>query len=167
MDDLIIFENGHYDNFDADSRGAELSLEGTWASGVRGRASYSIQRAENRSSNADFPNSPEHLIKLNVSVPVVKEKVFASLEYQYTSSRHTVFTDTSAATLPGADTQAFGVLNFTLFGRNLKPVKNLEFSLSVYNLLDQSYADPSTPNHLEDQLPRDGRSFRLKLIYKF
>ena len=84
MDDLIIFENGHFDNFDADSRGAELSLDGNWAGGVRGRASYSIQQAENRSANTDFPNSPEHLLKLNLSVPLVKEKVFTSLEYQYT-----------------------------------------------------------------------------------
>jgi outer membrane receptor for monomeric catechols len=39
--------------------------------------------------------------------------------------------------------------------------------VSIYNLLDQSYADPSTRYHLQDQLPRDGRTFMLKLNYRY
>jgi len=165
MDDLIVFESGGFANVDAESRGIELALEGTWASGVRGRASYAIQHTENNSSTRGFADSPEHLLKLNLSVPLVKEKLFGSLEYQYTSSRHTVFTDASGFTVPGVDATGFGVLNFTLFSKNL--IKNLEASASVYNLLGESYADPSTRLHLQDQLPRDGRSFRLKLSYRF
>jgi len=165
MDDLIVFESGGFANVDAESRGIELALEGNWASGVRGRASYAIQHTENNSSTRGFADSPEHLLKLNLSVPLVKEKLFGSLEYQYTSSRHTVFTDASGFTVPGVDATGFGVLNFTLFSKNL--IKNLEASASVYNLLGESYADPSTRLHLQDQLPRDGRSFRLKLSYRF
>jgi outer membrane receptor for ferrienterochelin and colicins len=167
MDDLIIFESGRYDNIDAHSRGTELALEGSWAGGLRGRASYTFQEVENDSSSQGFVDSPLHLFKLNLSVPLVKEKLFASLEYQYMTSRETVFTDASGNTFPGEDADGFGVLNFTLFSHNLDLVKNLEFSLSVYNLLDQSYADPSTRYHLQDQLPRDGRSIRLKLTYRF
>ena len=164
MDHLIIFSSGNFANIDADTKGAEAALEGNWAGGLRGRASYTLQRTENRSSGADFSDSPEHLFKANLSAPLLKEKLFASLEYQYTSSRHTVFTS-GTDTVPGRDAAAFGVFNFTLFSHNL--VKNLEFSASVYNLLDESYADPSTRFHLQDQLPRDGRSFRLKLTYRF
>jgi outer membrane receptor protein involved in Fe transport len=98
-------------------------------------------------------------------VPLVKEKLFASLEYQYTSSRHTVFTSTSGATVPGLDADGYGVLNFTLYSQNI--VKNLEVSASIYNLLDETYADPSSRFHVQDQLRRDGRSFRLKLTYRF
>jgi outer membrane receptor for ferrienterochelin and colicins len=165
MDDLIVFGNGRFDNINAESQGAEVALEGKWPGGIRGRASYSIQKTENHSASADFPDSPEHLFKLNLSAPLYREKLFAGLEYQYTTSRKTVFTDSSAATVPGVDAKGFGVLNFTLFSQNL--VKNLEVSASIYNLLDQSYADPSTRYHLQDQLPRDGRSFRLKLSYRF
>jgi outer membrane receptor for ferrienterochelin and colicins len=165
MDDLILFENGRFDNADAKSRGIEFALEGNGDGGVRGRASYSLQNAENRSSGGAFSDSPEHLIKLNLSVPLVKEKLFAGLEYQYTSSRHTVFTDNSANTVPGMDAKGFGVLNFTLFSHDI--VKKVDFSASIYNVLGQSYADPSTRYHVQDQLPRDGRSFRLKLSYKF
>jgi outer membrane receptor for ferrienterochelin and colicins len=164
MDHLIIFASGNFGNIDADTRGTEVALEGNWAGGLRGRASYTFQKTDNRSSNAAFPDSPEHLFKVNLSAPVLKDKLFASLEYQYTSSRHTVFTS-GTDTVPGMDAAGFGVFNFTLFSHNL--VKNLEFSASVYNLLDESYADPSTRFHLQDQFPGDGRSIRLKLTYRF
>jgi len=165
MDDLIVFENGSFANRDAETRGLELALEGNWAAGLRGRASYTLQQTENRTTGLDFADSPAHLFKFNLSVPLLREKLFAGLEYQYMSSRHTVFTTTSGNTMTGADAADFGVVNVTLFSQNL--IKNLEFSASVYNLFDQSYADPATRFHLQDQLPRDGRSFRLKLTYRF
>ena len=98
-------------------------------------------------------------------MPLLRDKIFAGLEYQYTSSRRTVYTTSSGISLAGLDTSGFGILNFTLFSQNL--IHNLEFSSSLYNLLDESYADPSTRFHLQDQLPRDGRGFRLKLTYRF
>jgi iron complex outermembrane receptor protein len=172
MDNLIVFQNGLYDNFNADSRGMEVALEGNWPQGVRTRVSYTLQRTEteNLPSGQIFPNSaPQHMVKLNVSVPVVKEKLFASLEFQYVSSRHTfnAAQDQSGniTTVQGEDTPGFPTANFTLFSKNI--VKNLEVSASVYNLLDQSYADPASRGHLQDQIPQDGRSFRLKLTYRF
>ena len=63
------------------------------------------------------------------------------------------------------DAAGFGVFNFTLFSHNL--VKDLDVSASVYNLLDEHYADPSTSAHLQDQIPQSGRSFRINLTYHF
>lgn len=165
MDDLIAFQSGNYTNLDAEALGLELALEGTWASGIRGRASYTLQHVENLSQPEPMPDSPMHLVKVDVSVPLLRDKIFASLEFQYTSRRSTFFTTTTGDTLPGADVPGYGVFNFTLFSRNL--IKNLEFSASVYNLLDQDYSDPATPFHLQDHLPRDGRTFRIKLTYRF
>jgi outer membrane receptor for ferrienterochelin and colicins len=165
MNDLIVFQSGSFDNLDARSRGTEIALEGTWASGIRGRASYTYQHVENDSTSQGFTDSPLHMFKFNLSMPLVKEKLFASLEYQYMTSRETVYTSASGLTVAGADTDGFGVLNLTLFSQNL--LKNLEASASVYNVLDQSYADPSTRFHLQDQLPREGRSFRIKISYRF
>jgi outer membrane receptor for ferrienterochelin and colicins len=165
MKDLIVFESGSFGNLDAETRGVEAALEGNWANGVRGRASYTFQKTENRSSTRDFSDSPQHLIKLNLSVPLLRDKIFAGLEYQHTSSRNTALTTTAGTTFPGDDAAGFGVLNATLFSQNL--IKRLEFSASVYNLLNESYADPSTRYHRQDQLARDGRTFRLKLTYRF
>jgi iron complex outermembrane receptor protein len=166
MNNLIIFQNGNYDNINADSRGIELALDGIMPGDVRGQVSYSLQRTENLSGGGSVPDSPESLVKFNLSVPVIKDKVFAGLEYLYVGSSHTVYTDPNTAdTIPGTDAAGYSVLNFTLFSRNI--VKNLEASVSVYNLLDQSYSEPSTPNHLQDQIPQEGRGFRLKVTYRF
>jgi len=165
MDDLILFENGRFANVNADTRGLELALEGNWPGGVRSRASYTLQRTENRSGSLGFPDSPEHLLKFNLSAPLLRNKLFAGLDYQYTSRRQTVFTTPGGTTMAGPDAPGFGVVNVTLFSQNL--VKNLELSAGVYNLLDQSYSDPSSRYHLQPQIPQDGRSFRLKATYKF
>src|ERR1039457_3883803 len=164
MNGLIAFENGQYVNFDADTRGLELALEENWNNGIRSRLSYSLQRTE-AGSQENLPDSPEHLIKMNVSVPVYKQKVFASLEFQYTSSRQTLFTDSSDTTLRGMDAGGFETVNFTIFSHDL--VKNLEFSGGVYNLFDARYGGPSSRFHLQDTIEQDGRSFRLKLAYRF
>ncbi len=165
MNDLIVFANGNYGNIDAESKGVELALDGNWAKGLRGRASYTFQNVQNRSTSQDVPDSPENLVKLNLSVPIYKEKVYASLEFRYTSSRNSFFTTTSGQTIPGSDVAEYSILNFTLFSQNL--VKNLEFSASVYNLLDQSYSDPATGIHAQSEIPQDGRTFRVKLTYRF
>jgi outer membrane receptor for ferrienterochelin and colicin len=165
LDHLIFFQSGSFANVDADARGLELALQGNWAAGLRGRVSYTLEKTENRSGGPDFSDSPEHLFKFNLSVPVLRDKIFASLEYQYTSSRHTVFSTPGGLTVVGEDAPGFGVLNVTLFSQNI--VKNLELSASVYNLLDKTYADPSSRAHQQDQILQDGISFRLKLTYRF
>lgn len=45
--------------------------------------------------------------------------------------------------------------------------KNLDVALGVYNLFDQEYADPAGDEHLQAQIPQDGRTWRLKLDYRF
>jgi outer membrane receptor for ferrienterochelin and colicins len=166
MDDLIIWENGYYTNLNADTRGLELALNGIWTNGVRGGISYSLQRTEDLSDDRTLPDSPEHLVKLHLSVPILREKVFAGVEYLYTSSRATVHTSaTDPTTVPGSDVDGFSIVNLTLFSQNL--IKNLEFSVNVYNLFDQTYADPSTRYHSQDSIEQNGREFRLKLTCRF
>jgi outer membrane receptor for ferrienterochelin and colicins len=166
MDHLIFLQNGSFTNFDANAEGTELSLEGVWPNGIRTRASYTFEETRNRDTDQVLTDSPSHLGKINVSVPLYKEKVFASLEFQYVSERDTQhISPITGEDVPGRDAAGFGVLNFTLFSQNL--VKNLEFSGSVYNLLDTSYSDPATRSHHQDLIKQDGRTFRVKLTYSF
>jgi iron complex outermembrane receptor protein len=172
MDNLIVLEDGVFTNLDADSRGVELAAQANWpagitnwARGIRARASYTFQDTENRSTDEELPDSPEHLVKLNLSVPVIKDKLFASLEFQFTGRRGTLFTTTTSETLRGRDVSASDVLNFTLFSQNL--IKNLDVSASIYNLLDNDYDDPSTRFHVQDRIAQDGRAFRVKMTYRF
>ncbi len=169
MENLIIFQSGTFTNFNANTDGLELAMEGSWASGLRGRASYTLQRTENRSGSLALPDSPEHLLKFNLAVPLYKDKVFAGLEVQYTSSRSSLHSTTDASGQPltvlGETTSDYPVVNLTLFSQKL--VKNLEFSASIYNLFDEQYSDPSSHFHRQDTIVQQGRSFRLKLTYKF
>jgi outer membrane receptor for ferrienterochelin and colicins len=168
MNDLIVFDSGSFTNFNAQTKGVELALETFWPSGIRGRASYSFQETRDNSAGWDVPDSPNNLLKLNLTVPLVRDKVFAGLEFQYASNRRSLHNTTAgnqAVTVQGEDAAGFGVVNLTLFSQKL--IKNLEFSASVYNVLDRHYGDPASSFHVQDIIGQDGRSFRLKLTYRF
>ena len=139
-----------------DACGAELELEGKWQSGLEGKVSYTYQRAEYADTGSPLTNSPEHLAKLNLTVPLYRKALFAGFEEQFQSSR---------LTLDGSRTGASWLNNLTLLSREMVP--GLTFSGSVYNLFDARYADPGSLNHLQNTIGQDGRSFRLKLDYRF
>ena len=52
------------------------------------------------------------------------------------------------------------VADITVSVRKLLPW--LEVSASVYNLFDKAYADPGGQEHVQDTIPQDGLSFRVK-----
>lgn len=166
IDELISFQEGHFTNFNAQAHGLEFALEGIWPGGIRSRASYTFQETSNRDTDRTLTDSPKHLGKLNVSVPLFKEKVFASLEFLYVSSRKSARLGDDGNTLvSGQDAPAYGVANFTLFSQNL--IENLELSASIYNLLDRKYSDPATRFHRQDLIEQNGRTFRVKATYRF
>jgi iron complex outermembrane receptor protein len=168
MDNLIgLQSDGLFGNFDADTLGVEPSLEGKWKE-VNARLSYSLQRTENRDSHVGLPDSPENMIKLNVSAPLYKDKLFAGLEVQYTSQSKTVYDDFNAggAIVPGPNSPSYTIVNLTLFSQDLF-IKNLQLSASVYNLLDTKYYEPSSNEHYEPYIQQNGINFRLKVTYSF
>jgi outer membrane receptor for ferrienterochelin and colicins len=169
MHDLIVFDSGNYANVDANTKGVEFALENNWTNGIRCRASYSFQYTKNNTVTWQIPDSPNHLVKFDVSVPVISEKLFAGLEFEYTSSRDSLDTLTGPGgqpiTVQGEQAGGFAVVNFTLFSRNL--LKNVDVSASIYNLLDRHYVDPASQFHLQDIIQQDGRSFSLNVTYRF
>jgi outer membrane receptor for ferrienterochelin and colicins len=168
MDDLIgLDSSGAYSNFDAHTLGAELALEAKWQE-ISARLSYSLQRTVNHDTDIILPNSPENMIKVNVSAPLYKDKIFAGFEVQYTSQSKTEYYDAFPPTgvVAGPNSPGFTVVNFTLFSQNLF-VKNLELSASVYNLLNTKFSEPSANAEPEPYIPQDGINFRLKLTYRF
>jgi iron complex outermembrane receptor protein len=170
IDDLIFFnsEAGHqrYENLEgAKAYGTEVALEATWAKLFRSRASYSYQHTENRATGEVLKDSPQHLGKFNLSAPLYKDKIFGAVELEYVSRRTTTFLTPAGTEETGSDAAGFATVNLTLFSQNL--VKGLDISGSVYNLLDKRYSDPSTPFHQQDKIEQDGRTFRVKVTYRF
>ncbi|MDH7499035.1 MAG: TonB-dependent receptor [candidate division NC10 bacterium] len=151
-DDLLVFRNTKA----IKGRGFELSLQGKWKYGLAGRASYAYQESEDDQTGRDLVNSPRHLAKLNLTVPLLKDLIFLGLEEQYTSPRKTI---------KGGRVDDFLVTNLTLFHQNL--LKGLEVSVSAYNLFNNNYADPGGDEHLQDRIKQDGRTFRLQVTYAF
>lgn len=151
-DGLLVFENVA----GAESKGLELELDGKWDNGLTSRISYTFQRATDTGTGKPLINSPEHMVKLNLIVPLVRGKVFAGIEEQYTSPRKT---------LAGNEANDFFITNLTLFSQKI--IKGLEASASVYNLLDKKYGDPGSTEHIQDVIEQDGRNFRFKVTYRF
>jgi outer membrane receptor for ferrienterochelin and colicins len=139
----------------ANATGVEVELDGHWAD-VQGEASYSYTDVTLPVTHRVLANSPPHLAKLNLSVPVVQQRLFASLDAQYTSP---------VLTLLGNTIGGFSVFNLTLLGHALG--KHLDLSTSIYNIFDKKYFDPGRPEDVQDAIQQDGRSFRVKITGRF
>lgn len=151
-DGLLVYRN--LDRVTA--AGVEVDLDAKFARGFRGRASYSFQETEDSATGDQLSNSPRHLAKFNLIAPLWEDKIFSGFELQYTSS---------AKTLADRHAEEHWVANVTLFSQNI--VKNLELSASVYNVFNTTYFHPAAGEHLQDKIRQDGRSFRVKLTYRF
>jgi outer membrane receptor for ferrienterochelin and colicins len=138
------------------TKGVDFELEGKYPNGVRARASYTLQRTENEDTGEELTNSPRHLIKGNLILPLYRDKVFAGVELQYQSA---------IKLLSGRREKDYVVGNLTLLSKSF--VQGLEVSAGVYNFLDTTYASPGSGGLLQDTVPQDGRSFRFKVTYKY
>ena len=151
-DELIVFTNAE----SIDAKGAELTLDGQWNSGLEGRLSYAIQKTNNQQTGRQLTNSPQHMVKWNLIVPLISEKLFAGIDAQYLSNR---------VTLRGKNTGDYFVTNVTLFSHHIFP--GVEVSGSLYNLFDEHYGDPASEEHAQDTIRQDGRTFMVRLKYRF
>lgn len=149
---VLVFRNLN----DAQAYGAETLVEAHWSGGWLARASYTAQRADDRETGSELSNAPRQLAKFHLRVPLVKDRLFASAEIQYVGSVQAVH---------DGRVEDYWVANATLLSYEL--IKGLEISASVYNLFDQRYAITGSEEHIQRLLPQDGRSFRIKLAYKF
>ena len=139
-----------------DLRGLDLELGRKLPGGLETTISYSFQEATDPATGLTPPNSPKHLVQASLSVPLIRQKLFASTDLQYVSSR---------ITLAGQSTSAYLVPNFTLSSRNV--LRGWEVSASLYNAFNQKYADPAGNGLVQDVIVQDGRGFRVKVGYRF
>lgn len=138
------------------ARGTELSLDKTWDSGVRFRSSYGIQNAEQKDSH--LPNSPYHLGKFNISIPIpLITGLRAGYELQYFGKRKT---------LDGSNTDSYVLSNLNLV-TDVPQVKGLQASLSFYNLFNENYLHPASDINWQNALWQPGRTVRFRMDYRF
>jgi outer membrane receptor for ferrienterochelin and colicins len=147
----IVYQNGQGINM----RGVELSLKKESRSGFEAGASLSLQNAYPVGTSVPLTNSPHVLSQNNLTVPLMKRKLFASMNLDYGSRRRTE---------AGNYTGAYVLPDFTLFSRG---TKHWEVAASLYNAFNKKYGDPGNIGDPEDIIYQDGRNYRLKFIYQF
>jgi iron complex outermembrane receptor protein len=138
--------------------GAELEALAKWRGGLEGRANCSLQRARDAKTSARVPNSPQFMGKTSAAIPLPIGHLGIGLEGQYFGPREPI--------RPTHTTRAGGyaLFNATLTSRDL--VGGTSLSASVYNLFDRRYDDLGAPDYVQELLPQDGRSYRLKLTFR-
>ncbi len=151
-DGLLVFTNMK----EVRARGFEFEAEGKLPHGVEGRASYMVQKTKDDLTGEELTNSPRHMAKFNLVVPLRQGKLFSGAEIQYTGPRKT---------RTGPEAGGYTVANLTLFAQRI--LGGLEASASVYNVFDRKYGDPGGEELLQNVIPQDGRSFRGKITYRF
>lgn len=151
-DSLLVFRNDE----SIEAKGIELALDGKWPSGIEGRLAYALQDTHNRQTGKTLTNSPHHLVKFNLIMPLITDKLYAGFEARYVGARHT---------LAGKTASDYFLTNLTVFSQNL--LHGVELSGSIYNFFDQRYGDPGSGEHRQDIIEQDGRTFWLKAKYSF
>ena len=151
-DDLLV-----YNNIDeVRGKGLELEAEGKWPSGLQGRLSYTLQNTRNEHTRMALTNSPTQLAQFNLMTPLLHNGIAAGLELQLIGKRQT---------LTGTEVAPRLVPNLTIVSRKLP--HGIELSASLYNIANHIYGDPGSEEHRQDMIMQNGRTFRVKLTYRF
>jgi iron complex outermembrane receptor protein len=137
-----------------EGRGVEFELDAKRASGLAGRASYTLADAKDIIQDERVANSPLHKAKLNATIPLAR-RAFAGLEMQYISAQQS-YQDTRVP-------PTF-LTNLTLSTRPLWG--GWEFSASGYNLFDRRWFSPAGAEHRQAEILQDGRTWRFKISYR-
>ncbi len=149
---LSIFQNSG----EITAEGFELELEGVWPAGLRGNIGYTFQDATDKSTGEAPANSPQHIGKVNLIVPLFSDAWSLGTNLQYLSPRKT--NDSSS-------TDEVWLINMTLLAKNIQP--GLTLSLSGYNLLNQKYKDPVGLEFRQTGIEQDGITFLLKMVLSY
>jgi iron complex outermembrane receptor protein len=161
---------------DVDALGLEAGLEKYWANGTKGRFSYSFVDTDHKerqfdefgdpfTNNTNLPNSPEHMFKGNLIVPLIENKLFAGIETQYYSKRKVLSTVSEFDRNRGDHTDGYFITNVTLTWQDV--VKNLELAFSVRNLFDEEYWHPAWGDNELSAIQQDGRTYIITARYRF
>jgi outer membrane receptor for ferrienterochelin and colicins len=140
----------------AKSWGAEAEIEVRSGRDFVARGSYAWTRTVDDVTGEPLSNSPAHVSKLDVIVPLGRSGLFFGSNAAFMDARRTIH----GTTVPG-----FFVQNATLTADGLW--KGLDLQVGIYNLFDARYGDPAAEEHVQEQIPQDGRSLRATFSVHF
>lgn len=151
-----VFRNiGHADAYGVE---CELGLR-NWGP-FDGDLGYTWQRAVDAHSGQILTNSPRHLVRLGISMPVTRHLRLSARQLFETRRR----------TLYDTYTDGFALTNLTLLfrpgaGGSTGPGlwNRVDVRVTVYNLFDTDYSVPGGSEHRQHSIPQDGRNVMMRL----
>ena len=150
--DMLVFVNSGQ----MAAHGFDFELEGVWSANLRGTIGYTFQETRDKDTGESPANSPQHIGKVNLVLPLFSDIWSLGTNLQYLSPRKT---------LDGSSTDEVWIINTTVLARNIRP--GLTLSLSCYNLLNQKYKDPVGPEFQQNSIEQDGITFLLKMVFSY
>lgn len=153
-DSLSVFRNTE----EISASGIEVEMKKSLRNGASGTVSYAYQKAKDSKTGDTLTNSPKHLARMNLLIPLIGKTVSTGTELQYASTR---------LTLSGGHVASYLIANLSLFGKNVQ--KGLDLSAGLYNVFNKKYRDPAGTDHqpVIDAIAQNGRNFRFKATYAF
>jgi outer membrane receptor for ferrienterochelin and colicins len=136
------------------SDGVEIGLEVNWPGFLKGHVGYTYQETQDDLTGQWMANSPRHLLKAGIRIPLYRETIFAGAQCRYMGDRQ--------------DRNGNDVGDAVVTDINLTAdCKGFTLSAAAYNLFDVVYADPVSADHIQSTIQQNGRNFWLKMGYPF
>ncbi len=139
------------------SNGVDFELGGHVAPWLETTASLSLDRTADAGEHEILPNAPARMAKLRGAVPIWRDRLYFSTDFQYLSARWTMLR---------ASTRPVALVNATVSTNRL--FHGLDFVAGIRNALNWAYTDPTALPLVEfvDQMPANGRSAFVKLVWR-
>ena len=164
LDDTAFLGATYVNQGQVRAKGLEVEAQVRLRGESRALVSYAVQRAADRETGDELPNSPRHMAKARISLPGPFRHSFVSLEAQYLSSRMTFPRPDSGDGLYTGKVDAAATANVTL----VQPLGHAwELTGGIRNLFDTKYADPVSEQHIQEAVEQNGRTARIGLTWKF
>ena len=130
------------------ARGVEVDAENRWVGGVRLRGSIAWQKSE-KADGTGLVDSPKWLGKAVLCLPVA---------FGWTANGEII--GVSSRKGDNGRVPGYGIVNLSLL--SAPAARFGQFSLSLYNLGDKKYYDPTSHYMAHESIEQDGRQFRLR-----
>ena len=137
----------------AKAAGIEIEVNGKFAGGLEGLASFAVQRAV-AGDRSVLPNSPGQLGKFRLSVPLRSQRTSVSFGLQYMGERRSC----AGAVLPWMVDPEMAV--------NVRMPRSLEFTVAARNLASQGHWDPVALTPAVDTVRLPGRMWLVAVVWR-
>ncbi len=150
-DDSTLLLTTYVNEGEVRARGLEFEAQMRLWKGWQATTSYALQRAIDRDTEVELPNSPRNMFKGRVTIPAWGPRSYVGIEGVYVGQRHTIrgLPVDGATTAHVTLTQPL-TCSLTLVG-------------TVRNLFDVAYSDPASSQHVQHVIPQNGRTARIGL----